>query len=103
MKNQDPLNPTDPTQFTGQLTQYSILEQSITTNNLLTTMSTQNSTQTAAGLTDYIGKEIKTSDVSGTVDAVDFEPDQAYFVVGGALVDPADVISVTNPGTSASA
>ncbi len=33
LQNQDPLNPTDSTEFTAQLTQYSQLEQSINMNN----------------------------------------------------------------------
>jgi flagellar basal-body rod modification protein FlgD len=33
MKNQDPLSPSDPTQFVGQLTQYSELEQLMQINS----------------------------------------------------------------------
>lgn len=94
MENQDPMNPTDATEFTGQLTQYSILEQSLTTNNILETISTQYTAQTAAGLTDYIGKVIETDSITGTVEAVTFESDQAYFVVGDELVDPSNVTAV---------
>lgn len=35
LKNQDPLNPLDGTQFTGQIAQFSTLEQQINGNNLL--------------------------------------------------------------------
>ena len=94
MENQDPMNPTDATEFTGQLTQYSILEQSLTTNNILETISNQYNAETAAGLTDYIGKVIETEEVTGTVEAVNFDSDQAYLVVDGEMVDPADVTAV---------
>jgi flagellar basal-body rod modification protein FlgD len=102
MENQDPMNPTDATEFTGQLTQYSILEQSMTTNNILETISTQYNAQTAAGLTDYIGKVIETDSTIGTVDAVTFESDQAYFVVGDELVDPSEVTVVYEAESSES-
>ncbi len=100
LENQDPLNPTDSTEFSNQLTQYSILEQNITTNTILEQMSSQYSSQSAASLTDYIGKEIVTEDITGTVDAVQFESGQVYFVVGETLVDPSDVTAVCAPGTS---
>jgi flagellar basal-body rod modification protein FlgD len=40
IKNQDPTNPTDATQFVGQLTQYSQLEQLININTRLTKIET---------------------------------------------------------------
>ena len=101
MENQDPMNPTDATEFTGQLTQYSILEQSLTTNNILETISNQYTAQTAAGLTDYIGKVIETEEVTGRVEAINFDSDQAYFVVGDDLVDPSDVTAVYSANSSA--
>ena len=94
MENQDPLNPSDPTEFTGQLTQYSILEQSFTTNDILETISSQSTAQTAFDLSDYIGKVIETDDITGTVEAVNFDADSAYLVVDGEEVDPTDVTAV---------
>jgi flagellar basal-body rod modification protein FlgD len=38
IQNQDPTSPTDPTQFVGQLTQYSELEQLIGINKGVTTL-----------------------------------------------------------------
>ena len=38
LQNQDPLNPTDPTKFVGQLTQYSELEQLIQINQGIQTL-----------------------------------------------------------------
>ena len=100
MENQDPLNPSDPTEFTGQLTQYSILEQSITTNEILETMSSQSTAQTAMELSDYIGKTIESEAVTGTVEAVNYDADEVYLVVDGELVDPADVTAVYDSDTS---
>jgi flagellar basal-body rod modification protein FlgD len=39
LTNQNPLDPTDPTEFTSQLATYSGLEQQINMNDTLTTMS----------------------------------------------------------------
>ena len=39
LENQNPLDPTDPTEFTSQLATYSSLEQQISMNDTLTTMS----------------------------------------------------------------
>ena len=38
LTNQNPLDPTDPTEFTSQLATYSSLEQQINMNDTLTTM-----------------------------------------------------------------
>jgi len=103
LKNQDPLNPSDPTEFTGQLTQYSILEQAFTTNDILETISTQSTAQTAFNLSDYIGKVIETDDITGTVEAVNFDADAAYLLVDGQMVDPSDVIAVYDDESSESA
>jgi len=54
IKNQDPTNPTDSTQFVGQLTQYSELEQLIGINGgvqKLTTPDTSGSTTTPPAVT----------------------------------------------------
>jgi len=103
LKNQDPLNPSDPTEFTGQLTQYSILEQAFTTNDILEAISTQSTAQTAFDLSDYIGKVIEAGDITGTVEAVNFDADAAYLVVDGELVDPVDVTAVYDVDESESA
>jgi flagellar basal-body rod modification protein FlgD len=40
LQNQDPLNPTDPNQFTQEMVQYGSLSQQIDTNSKLDTLST---------------------------------------------------------------
>ncbi len=63
LQNQDPLNPTDSTEFTNQLVNFTQVEQSIATNqNLealinLQTVSQQNSQATI--LIDYLGKTVE--------------------------------------------
>ena len=69
LKNQDPLNPMDSTEFTAQLAQYSSVEQLYGLNSKLTdiedTLSSQNQQSDNLG---YIGKTVKADDNTMTVD-----------------------------------
>lgn len=56
LKNQDPLNPQDNTQFVAQLAQFSNLEQSMQTNTAMTTMTTVLQGQSNAQTTSLVGK-----------------------------------------------
>ena len=59
MKNQDPLNPMDSSEFTQQLVSFSEVEQSIASNmNLEKLIGLQQATQ-ATGIVNYLGKEIE--------------------------------------------
>ena len=61
LKNQDPLSPTDSTQFTNQLVMYSQVEQQINTNTDLNKLiSLQSSNQQAAAI-GYIGQTVEMS------------------------------------------
>ncbi len=57
LKNQDPLSPLDPNQFTQQLVQMSGVQQQLLTNNLLTTLVGQGQGGMASGV-GYIGKQV---------------------------------------------
>lgn len=58
LANQDPLNPTDGTEFTGQLAQFSTLEQQINTNKLLQKqIDSQPDTKQAEAIS-YVGKQV---------------------------------------------
>ena len=73
LKNQDPLSPTDSTQFTNQLVLYSQVEQQINTNTDLSKLiSLQTSNQQASAI-GYIGQTVEMSGTtlplqSGTAD-----------------------------------
>lgn len=69
LKNQDPTQPTDPTQYLSQLASFSQVEQQLNTNNKLSTMMTSQALE-QADLT--IGKTLTSSDgsVTGTVSSV---------------------------------
>lgn len=56
LKNQDPLNPVDGTQFTGQIAQFSALEQQINTNSYLSKILDQKDYGQQQLAVSYIGK-----------------------------------------------
>ncbi|MDR3463530.1 MAG: flagellar hook assembly protein FlgD [Beijerinckiaceae bacterium] len=69
LKNQDPTQPTDPTQYLSQLASFSQVEQQLNTNNKLSTMMTSQALEQADAT---IGKTVTSSDgsVTGTVSSV---------------------------------
>ncbi|WP_300668949.1 flagellar hook assembly protein FlgD [Desulfoluna sp.] len=59
MKNQDPLNPMDGTDFTAQLAQFSGLEQQVNMNdNLKSLLAVNQASKDEDNIFDYIGKEV---------------------------------------------
>ncbi len=59
MKNQDPLNPTDSTEFASQLAQFSTVEQQTMTNTLLTGLAAQFSAMGMSDLASWVGMEAR--------------------------------------------
>src|SRR5208282_4077239 len=59
LKNQDPTNPTDPTQFVSQLASFSSVEQQVNTNTMLSSLLTQSAIAQAPSL---IGQTITSAD-----------------------------------------
>ncbi len=66
LKNQDPLNPMDGTDFSAQLAEFSQLEQLMNLNDSMKELTTAFTSQSDLDATSYIGKE-----VSGKVDNID--------------------------------
>lgn len=58
LKNQDPLNPLDGTEFTGQIAQFSALEQQINTNNQLSKLLEQRDYGQQTLANSYLGKVV---------------------------------------------
>jgi len=58
LKNQDPLNPDDPTEFTAQLAQFSSLEQLFTLNEGMNNLVTSNTNSERLSTLSTIGKEV---------------------------------------------
>ena len=61
LKNQDPLNPMDSTEFTNQLVQFASVEQQINTNANLEKLLKLESSSQVASMVDYIGKVVEVS------------------------------------------
>ncbi len=59
MQNQDPLNPTDPSDYALQLATFSGVEQAVLTNQLLTSLMSQMSATGMAQMADWVGKEAR--------------------------------------------
>lgn len=59
LQNQDPLNPSDSTEFTAQLATFSSLEELQNINSTLAGVSTSQSILTNSQAVDYIGKQIQ--------------------------------------------
>ena len=56
LRNQDPLNPVDSTEFTGQLVSYSMVEQQIATNDTLGNLIQITSASAGSALASYLGQ-----------------------------------------------
>jgi flagellar basal-body rod modification protein FlgD len=95
MQNQDPLSPTDPSQYMGQLTQFSILEQ--LTNQAKTSSATASNDYDAQAVA-LIGKTVTYtkpdhSTATGVVQHVTFATDGPTLTVDG--VDGIAPVAVT--------
>lgn len=64
LKNQDPLNPDDPTEFTAQLAQFSSLEQLFNMNESMDNLVTSNANSDKLSTLNTIGKEVVYQDGS---------------------------------------
>lgn len=99
LKYQDPLNPTDNSQFLAQTAQFNALEQ-------MTAVAEQTAAmvgyQAAFGATSMIGKDITYADetgasVSGLVSGVRFDPTGPILTVDGVDVPMNNVLSISAP------
>jgi flagellar basal-body rod modification protein FlgD len=59
LRNQDPLNPTDSTEFVSQLASFSAVEQQINTNDTLEKILAALGGGSSAGLAEWIGREVR--------------------------------------------
>jgi flagellar basal-body rod modification protein FlgD len=101
LRYQDPLNPTDDTEFIAQMAQFSALEQ----------MQNLNTSFTATKAYSLIGKSIladvidpdtkSITEISGDVSSVTYHSGKYYVVVNGTEVSVDDIVEVTE-GTYAS-
>ncbi|MEO9457555.1 MAG: flagellar hook capping FlgD N-terminal domain-containing protein [Roseobacter sp.] len=60
-KYQDPLEPIDSSEYAAQLAQFSMVEQQVQSNELLSNLATQLGTTEMAGIANWIGMEARTT------------------------------------------
>ena len=58
LKNQDPLSPLEPTEFTGQLVQFASVEQQIATNDAMEDLLKVQNASLAASVVGFIGTDV---------------------------------------------
>lgn len=113
LQNQNPLDPTDNTEFMSQLAQFSTLEQEQQQTEYLSDMSSIGSASLQLDqislASAFIGKTIKYSDgsdsssetLSGVVEGVKLEEDGTVsFIIGGESVSISNFIEVDNTTTT---
>ena len=77
MKNQDPLNPIDSSEYAAQLASFSSVEQQVRTNELLTGLSAQMNVMGMSQLAGWVGMEARSTapvHFSGSPVALDLTP-----------------------------
>jgi len=98
LKNQDPMNPTDSSQFLAQTAQFTSLEK-------LTDVAEQTSqalsAQLAFGASGLVGRSVTyngadDTEQTGVVDSVRFTPTGPVLGIGGAEVTLGDVVTVAS-------
>ena len=112
LQNQNPLDPTDNTEFMSQLAQFSTLEQAQQQTEYLSDISSIGSASLQLDqislASTFIGKTIKYSDssdssktLSGVVEGVKLEEDGTVsFIIGGESVSISNFIEVDNTTTT---
>lgn len=104
MKNQDPLNPTDSTEFASQLAQFSTVEQQTMTNTLLSGLAAQFSAMGMSDLASWVGMEARvTAPANFTGEPIEVMPntnplaDSAFLIVRDSAGNDVQKFAIT-PG-----
>ena len=84
MKYQDPLEPTDNTEYVSQLANFSSLEQMQNMNDSLANMSMASDLQRASNLVgNFASVKVGDQTITGKVDSVEYKDGQAYLSIEG--------------------
>lgn len=67
LRNQDPLEPMDASEFTNQLVQFSSVEQQIQTNSYMETLITSTQAQSVNAAVNYLGSNVRAAGVTTTL------------------------------------
>jgi flagellar basal-body rod modification protein FlgD len=109
LKNQDPLNPQEGSEFAAQMAQFSSLEQLTNLNTTLEAQSQNSLNLFNAQAINLVGKEITAqtaaatdgtaaTTITGTVTAVNFKDQKASLTVNGQEIPFTDLLSVKGQG-----
>jgi flagellar basal-body rod modification protein FlgD len=93
LRNQDPMSPTDPTQFVAQLAQFSQVEQQAKTNTLLQQMTAAFSSNSLTQSAALIGRKVAATVANVTVAASGSPPALSVNVTQAALKQPRLVVT----------
>jgi flagellar basal-body rod modification protein FlgD len=96
LKNQDPLNPDDPTEFTAQLAQFSSLEQLTNLNESMTGLVTSTDNATKLSALSLIGKQVT---FTGSSFKYNGEPVQLGYTLDGPASEVQLLIQDSNGKT----
>ena len=92
MKYQDPLEPTDNTEYVSQLANFSSLEQMQNMNDSLKNMSTASDLQRASSLVgNFATVNTTQGEITGKVDAVEYKDGTAYLKINEKLYPLSDL------------
>lgn len=96
LKFQDPMNPTDNTEFIAQLAQFSSLEQMQQLNTLTTTLASNTWNNMATSLLGHNVEALtdKNEPITGVVTAVKFVNGMPVLVINDKDIDPSTVSKV---------
>lgn len=67
LRNQDPLEPMDASEFTNQLVQFSSVEQQIQTNSYMETLITSTQAQSVNAAVNYLGSTVRAAGITTTL------------------------------------
>jgi flagellar hook assembly protein FlgD len=97
LKNQDPTDPMDTSELTGQLASLSQLEQSVTTNSYLEVLSQYSAASTNADAFSCLGKTVSTDEITDAlVTSVSFKGGVAYLGTESGEIAYGDVTGVSS-------
>lgn len=94
LKYQDPLNPTDNTEYVSQLAQFSSLEQMSNMSTSISSMEALTMTGKTVTATVTDSSTGETSTIQGVVDSIKLKNGKATLIVNGTEVDIGNVTSV---------
>lgn len=94
LKNQDPLSPTDSSQFTSQLVQFSQVEQAISTNTKLDSLIAANQSNQLLQASSFVGKTVEVT--GNTLNFDGTNPAQFGYTVNGTFASASITVLNSN-------